>query len=229
MCKFAFYLYNHIWIKNFQSFFNPLISLSTAAVHHRTLSLQAEAASLPIASGSGSASDASTSTHSRSQSVSTTAIEETSSSGRKPLTAHELQLIQDLDIPMRLTRQVQGKSLCDSWERYQAGLAAIAKSAKMQKKPTEKSITDIFIGKSQWFNWNKIFVKVKPYDSMVKWLNRDEDALDDMDVWKGELQDYTLENLKTWVDNGGKLVDNKGKGKSGGEEEKKKKKKKKEL
>jgi hypothetical protein len=131
-----------------------LISLSVispAAVYHRTLSLQAEAASIPIASGSGSASGASTSTRSRSQPVSTTTIEEPSSV-RKPFTAHERELIKELDIPMRLTRQVPGKTLHDFWERYQAGLAAITKSSKMRKKPTEKSITDIFIGKSQWFN-----------------------------------------------------------------------------
>jgi hypothetical protein len=199
-----------------------LITLSAippAAVHYRTLSLQGSGPG----SGSGSGG-ASTSTHSRSESVSTTAIEE-SPSVRKPLTAHELDLIQALDIPMRLTRQVPGKSLRDFWERYQAGLAAIAKSTKMQKKPTEKSITDIFIGKSQWFNWNKVFIKVKSYDNMIKWLNRDDDSLDDLDVWKGELDDYTLENLKTWVDNGGRLI-NKGKAKAGGEDDKKKKKKK---
>jgi hypothetical protein len=96
----------------------------------------------------------------------------------------------------------------------------------MKKKPTEKSITDIFIGKSQWFNWNKVFIKVKPYDDMVKWLNEADDSPDDKDVWKSELDDYTLENLKSWVNNGGKL-DNKGKAKAGGEEDKKKKKKKK--
>ena len=66
---------------------------------------------------------------------------------------------------------------------------------------------------------------------MVKWLNRADDALDDKEVWKGELDDYTLENLKTWLDNRGKLV-NKGKGKAkleedGDDEDKKKKKKKK--
>ena len=195
-----------------------------AAIHNRTLSLQA--ASIPIASGSGSVSGASTSTHSRSQSVST-AIEE-SSSIRNPLTARELELIEELDIPMRLTRQVPGKSLRDFWERYQAGLAAIAKSSKMKKKPTEKSITDIFIGKSQWFNWNKVFIKVKPYDNMIKWLNNANDSLDDKEVWKGEIDDYTLEDLKLWVNNGGKLVD-KGKAKASGEEDKKKKKKKKEA
>jgi hypothetical protein len=206
-----------------------LISLSAippAAVHHRTLSLQAEAASTPVASGSGSGSGASASTpsHSRSQSVSTTAMEE--SSPRNPFTARELELIEELDIPIRLTRQVPGKSLRDFWERYQAGLAAITKSSKMKKKPTEKSITDIFIGKSQWFNWNKVFVKVKPYNDMVKWLNEADDSLDDKEVWKCEFDDYTLENLKSWVNNGGKLVD-KGKAKASGEEEKKKKKKKK--
>ena len=200
------------------------MAISSAAVHQRTLSLQAT--DIPIASGSGSASGASSSADARSQSVSTTAVEE-SSSVRKPLTAHELELIKALDIPMRLTREAPGKSLRDFWERYQAGLAAISKRTKMQTKPTEKSITDIFIGKSQWFHWNKVFVKVKRYDDMVKWLNRDEDSPNNIDVWKIELDDYTLENLKMWVDNGGKL-NNKGKGKAGGDEDKKKKKKKKE-
>ena len=141
---------------------------------------------------------------------------------------------------MRLTRQVPGKSLHDFWERYQAGLAAISKRTKMQTKPTEKSVTDIFIGKSQWFNWNKVFIKVKQYSDMMKWLNQDEDSLGDVDVWKCELDDYNFENLKTWLDNGGKLIDKgkgkedaeddkrKGKGKEGAEEDKKKKKKKKE-
>jgi hypothetical protein len=193
------------------------LSAIPAAVHNRTLSLQA----VPIASGSGSASSA----DSRSQSVSTTAIEE-SSSARKPFTTLELELIKALDIPMRLTREVPEKSLRDFWARYQAGLAAISKRTKMQTKPTEKSVTDIFIGKSQWFNWNKVFIKVKQYSNMIKWLNRDEESHDDVDVWKCELDDYTLENLKTWLDNGGKLLD-KGKGKAGAEEDKKKKKKKK--
>ena len=192
-----------------------------AAIHHRMLSLQAEAAS---GSGSGSVTGSMHSRHSRSESVSTTADEESSS--RSTFTAFELELIEELEIPRRLTRQVPGRSLRDSWERYQAGLAAIAKSSKMKKKPTEKSITDIFIGKSQWFNWNKVFIKVKPYNDMIKWLNEDDDSLDDKEVWKCDFDDYTLENLKLWLSNGGKLVD-KGKAKSSGEEEKKKKKKKK--
>ena len=205
------------------SYFDASLSLSAipTAVHNRTLSLQAA----PIASGSGSASSA----DSRSQSVFTTPIEESSSSSRKPFTKNELELIDVLDIPMRLTREVPGKSLRDFWERYQAGLAAISKRTKLPTKPTEKSVTDIFIGKLQWFNWNKVFIRVKQYNDMIKWLNRDEDSKGDVDVWKCELDDYNLENLKTWLDNGGKLVDKgKGKGKAGAEEDKKKKKKKKE-
>ena len=61
---------------------------------------------------------------------------------------------------------------------------------------------------------------------MVKWLNNANDSLDDKEVWKCEFDDYTLENLKSQVNNGGKLVE-KGKAKAGGEEDKKKKKKKK--
>ena len=60
---------------------------------------------------------------------------------------------------------------------------------------------------------------------MVKWLNGADNSLNDKDVWKGDLDDYTLENLKTWVDNGGKMV-NKGKAKASGGEDKKKKRKK---
>ena len=33
---------------------------------------------------------------------------------------------------------------------------------------------------------------------MVKWLNRDEDSPSDIDMWKIELDDYTLENLRIW-------------------------------
>jgi len=205
----AFGLYNPILINIFWSFFKAF------AVHQCTLSLQAT--SIPIDS---------TSANTCSPSVSTTAVDE-SPSARKPLTARERELIDELDIPMRLTREVPAKTLCDFWERYQAALAAISKRTKLRNKATEKSITDIFIGKSQWFNWNKVFIKVRRYDNMVKWLNRGEDSPDDIDVWKGERDDYNLENLKMWLDNGGKLVD-KGKGKAGGDEDKKKKKKKKE-
>ena len=77
---------------------------------------------------------------------------EESSSVRKPLTACELELVSELDIPMHLTHEFPGKSLCDFWEQYQAGLEAILKQNKMQNKPTEKSVTNIFIRKSQWFN-----------------------------------------------------------------------------
>ena len=65
------------------------------------LSLQA----VPIASGSGSGSNTASSADSRSQLVSTTAIDE-SSSTKNPFMAHKLGLIEALDIPMRLTCQV---------------------------------------------------------------------------------------------------------------------------
>ena len=132
------------------------MAISSAAVHQRTLSFQAT--DIPVASGSGSASVASSSADACSQSVS---IVEESSSVRKTLTARGLKLVSELDIPMRLTHEFLGKSLCDFWEQYQAGLEAISKQNKMQNKPTEKSVTDIFIGKLQWFNWNRVFVRVK--------------------------------------------------------------------
>ena len=36
------------------------------------------------------------------------------------------------------------------------------------------------------------FVKVMPYDDMVKWLNEADDSLDDKEVRKSELDDYSL-------------------------------------
>jgi hypothetical protein len=66
--------------------------------------------------------------------------------------------------------------------------------ASINELPREPS--HLMLAKSQWFNWNKIFIKVKLYDNMVKWLNRADDSPDNVDVWKDELDDYTLENLK---------------------------------
>ena len=86
--------------------------------------LSLQATDISVASGSGSASVASSSADAHSQSVS---MVEESSSVQKPLTARKLELVGELDIPMRLTCEFPGKSLCDFWERYQAGLEAISK------------------------------------------------------------------------------------------------------
>ena len=98
------------------------------------------------------------------------------------------------------------------------GKAAKGKRKSGQRK---KSLFSFFN-----FLYTFFVIRVKRYDNMVKWLNRDEDSPSDIDVWKIELDDYTLENLRIWLDNGGKL-NNKGKGKAVGDEDKKKKKKRK--
>ena len=83
-----------------------------------------QATDIPVASASGSESVDSSSADACSQSVS---IVEESSSVRKTLTARGLKLVSELDIPMRLTHESSGKSLCNFWEWYQAGLEAILK------------------------------------------------------------------------------------------------------
>jgi hypothetical protein len=86
-------------------------------------------------------------------------------------------------------------------------------------------IIEVFIGKSAWHNQKVHFSSVKRhYPDMVSWLNQDvSDMAEDREVWGDYRDKYTLEDLKEFLDLGGKLKRtrgqspnevNKGKGKS---------------
>ena len=88
----------------------------------------------------------------------------------------------------------------------------------------EVLIVKVFISKSAWYNQKNAFTTIKKsYSSMVEWLDceaSDED--EDWEVWGDYREKYTLEDLKEFLDLGGRLKrmqrslhsPNKGKGKS---------------
>ena len=90
----------------------------------------------------------------------------------------------------------------------------------------EVLIVEVFISKSAWYNQKNAFATIKKsYSSMVEWLDHeasDEDEDEYWELWGDYREKYTLENLKEFLDLGGRLKrmqrslhsPNKGKGKS---------------
>lgn len=74
-----------------------------------------------------------------------------------------------------------------------------------EKPPTERQVTELFIGKSQWSNvWRPTFSRVlQHFPEMVKWLQHDADSKTAEELWGVDVK-YTLKMLKEWMDKGGK-------------------------
>jgi hypothetical protein len=71
---------------------------------------------------------------------------------------------------------------------------------------TENDLWALFIGRSTWYEgWNKTFTKLKDFPKMIKWLNRDEDSQEDLDLW-GKPGTFHFAELALWIENGGTLV-----------------------
>ena len=98
------------------------------------------------------------------------------------------------------------------------------KRLSKHRSPPKLVAVEVFISKSAWYNQKNAFATVKKsYSSMVEWLNREgSDEDEDREVWGDYREKYTLEDLKEYLDLGGRLErtqrssqsPNKGKGKS---------------
>ena len=110
---------------------------------------------------------------------------------------------------MNLTRSAAAKSLSDQFLSYLAVTKALDDMHKVkqwpEKPPTEKQVTELFIGKSQWSNvWRPTFSRVcQHFPEMVKLLQGDADSKTPEELWGLEAK-YTLKMLKEWMDRGGK-------------------------
>ena len=71
----------------------------------------------------------------------------------------------------------------------------------------EVLIIEVFIGKSAWHNQKSHFSAIrKHYPDMVSWLNQDiTDKDEDREAWGDYWDRYTLEDLKEYLDLGGRL------------------------
>ena len=106
-------------------------------------------------------------------------------------------LITHLEIDVTLTDQSQIPKLPiqDCYMRYNAVTAAIAKYNLMKADksldgtgvPTnlvDKDIIEIFLGKSLFYKWKKVFKGIsKHYSQMCRWLEHHPKAKSDVDVW----------------------------------------------
>jgi len=110
---------------------------------------------------------------------------------------------------MNLTHSSAAKSLSEQFLCYLAVTDALNEMRKVkqwpEKPPTERQVTELFIGKSQWSNsWRPIFSKVSQhFPEMVKLLRGDADCKTAEELWGVEAK-YTLKMLKEWMDRGGK-------------------------
>jgi hypothetical protein len=91
-------------------------------------------------------------------------------------TAYELSLLHILKVPMNLTRSTTARSLSEQFLCYLAVNNAIDEMRMIkkwpEKPPTERQVTELFIGKSQWMNvWRPTFSRVSQhFPEMVKLL-----------------------------------------------------------
>jgi hypothetical protein len=149
------------------------------------------------------------------------------------------RLVEELGIDIFFTnRSKTGIRFC--WGHYLAITKAIEQAQTTFKAGSwpselpafnEVLIVEVFISKSAWYNQKNYFGAVrKNYPEMVEWLDQDglnED--EDREVWGEHREKYTLEDLKEFLDLGGRLkrtraasharssddhLPNKGKGKS---------------
>jgi hypothetical protein len=110
---------------------------------------------------------------------------------------------------MNLTRSTTAKSLSEQFLCYLAVTNALNDMRKVkqwpEKPPTERQVTELFIGKSQWSNvWRPTFSRVSQhFPEMVKLLQGDADSKTAEELWGVEAK-YTLKMLKEWMDRGGK-------------------------
>ena len=115
---------------------------------------------------------------------------------------------------MELTRLTAPQTLPEQYRRYLAINAAHAKMAQITQwpdyPPTQKQVTELVIGKSQWSHvWQPTFLRVtQHFPKMTQWLNGDPDSLTEAELWgqyRGTKGKHTLKNLQAWMDNGGKI------------------------
>lgn len=148
------------------------------------------------------------------EAVTTESVEDSVDSNS--FTPYETTLLHILKIPVNLTRSTTAKSLSEQFLCYLAVTDALNEMRKVkqwpERPPTEKQVTELFIGKSQWSNvWRPTFSRVSQhFPEMVKWLKGEADDKTTEELWGIEVK-FTLKMLKEWMDRGGKPLKGKAK------------------
>jgi hypothetical protein len=154
------------------------------------------------------------------------------------------ELRQYLDIPSFLAERSE-RSLHFSYQKYKTFLITVKTLNEKwkdgvlsyERKPSQEHIIKTMQLKTFWYDYiHKYFTKVGEHPDMVAWLENNDDAPSDIEVWGVEKKSYSFGDLDQYLKSGGvglsKMKKEKSKGKEKarsskkGKEKKKKKKKK---
>jgi hypothetical protein len=141
-------------------------------------------------------------------------------SGRNTITTKlRARLVEELTINPLYTKEHTKGGLRFAWGRYVECSQAIKRAKTISEAGnwpteippfTEYLIVDIFIGKTTWYtSYVKIFEPVdtvSDFVDMKTWLDDEEPQQQETeDVWGTYQSSYTIEDLRSWVTNGGSL------------------------
>jgi hypothetical protein len=128
------------------------------------------------------------------------------------------RLVEELGInPLYTDRNKPGLQF--AWGRYLECSQALKRAKGMSKAGTwptdippftDYLVVDVFIGKTTWYtSYVKIFepvTTVPEFVDMKAWLDDDDPQEQETeDIWGIFQTSYTIEDLRTWVNNGGTL------------------------
>ena len=125
------------------------------------------------------------------------------------------RLIEELGINILFTDRTK-TGIRISWGRYREISRAIDVARSIFEAGNwsvdlpsfnELLIIEVFIGKSAWHKYKNHFTLVKQYyPEMIDWLDREiTDEDEDRETWGDFRSKYTLEDMKEFLDLGGKL------------------------
>lgn len=124
----------------------------------------------------------------------------------KDLTEYEEQLIEVLNIDKDSTRfKGPASSTKKAYQRYLKSLDALAKIKPWThspiKPPTKADITGLYVGTTQYNNWNKVFDPISSYRDLANWLLEEDgsECPSDTEVWQRKKPTCTLKDLEDWV------------------------------
>lgn len=113
-------------------------------------------------------------------------------------------LITTLAIDPKLTDRYVGCEIRRGYKKYVACCAAIDRWRQMKedgdfpvKDVTKATITELFFGRSNWYNIDSTFNSVTNYPDMHNWLTRNTN-ISDADVWGVSKSNYSMKDLRVW-------------------------------
>jgi hypothetical protein len=116
------------------------------------------------------------------------------------------QIMTALDIPVHFS-DCTDRGIQAAFQKWKVVLAAIQRYKSMESdgtwllaKQSDTDIVQLCIGKSFWYShYQNKFKKVANHPMLVKWLNGEDDASSDLELWGTEKTSYNFTDLEKWL------------------------------